>query len=84
MIEVRLTWSIFKLSLIECLIKYVMHYQDHLSKYNISRPVKSKRTTELAYHLLQIFIDFGASAILQSDNSREFVITVKILKKMNY
>ena len=56
--------------------KFVMHYQEHLSKYHILRPLTSKRATEVAYHLLQIFIDFGAPQILQSDNGREFTAFV--------
>lgn len=56
--------------------KYVLHYQDHLSKYHFLRPLTSKRASEVAYHLLQIFFDFGAPAILQSDNGKEFVAKV--------
>ena len=56
--------------------KYVLHYQDHLSKYHILRPLTSKRAAEDAYHLLHIFIDFGAPQILQSDNGRELTANV--------
>ena len=58
--------------------KYVMHYQDYLSKNSILRPLTTKRVSEVACHLLQIFIDFGAPAILQSDNGREF--TAKVIE----
>ena len=56
--------------------KFIMHYQKHLSKYHVLRPLTSKRGTEVVYHLLQIFIDFGAPQILQSDNGREFTASV--------
>ena len=34
--------------------------------------MKTKRAEEVAYHILPIFLTFGAPAILQSDNDREF------------
>ena len=36
------------------------------------RPLKTERGEEIAYHDLPIFLTFGTSAILQSDNDREF------------
>lgn len=56
--------------------KYTFHYQDHLSKYHFLRPLRSKTAVEVANHLFQIFIDFGAPQILQSDNGREFTALV--------
>lgn len=56
--------------------KYIMHYQDHLSKFHLLRSLTSKRASEVARHLLQIFVDFGAPLILQSDNGREFTAEV--------
>lgn len=56
--------------------RYILHYQDYLSKYHILRPLTSKRATEVARHLFQIFIDFGAPLILQTDNGREFTAEV--------
>ena len=56
--------------------KFIMHYQEHLSKYHILRPLRTKRAAEVAFHLLHIFIDFGAPTILQSDNGREFTANV--------
>ena len=50
-----------------------MNYQDHLTKYVILKPLKLKRAEEIAYNLIDIYTFFGASAILQSDNGREFV-----------
>ncbi|GFW33176.1 KRAB-A domain-containing protein 2 [Trichonephila clavipes] len=37
------------------------------------RPLKTKRTEDVAYHVLSIFLTFGVPAILQSDNEREFI-----------
>jgi hypothetical protein len=51
---------------------FIMVYQDHLTKFVQLRPLKSKRAEEVAYHLLNIFLTFGAPAILHSDNGREF------------
>ncbi|CAG4949101.1 unnamed protein product [Parnassius apollo] len=52
--------------------KFIMVYQDHLTKFVQLRLLKSKRAEEVAYHLLDIFTTFGAPSILQSDNGREF------------
>ncbi|XP_076089944.1 KRAB-A domain-containing protein 2-like [Mytilus galloprovincialis] len=52
--------------------KWIMHYQDHLTKFSVLRALKSKRAAEVAYQLLDIFLLFGAPHILQSDNGREF------------
>lgn len=53
--------------------KFIMVYQDHLTKFLLLRPLESKRAEEVAYHLNDIFLTFGAPCILQSDNGREFV-----------
>ena len=53
--------------------KFILNYQDHLSKFVILRALKSKTAAEVAYHLVDIFCIFGAPSILQSDNGREFV-----------
>lgn len=52
--------------------KFIMVYQDHLTKFVILRALKTKRAEEVAYNLLDIFTLIGAPAILQSDNGREF------------
>src|SRR5215468_6650242 len=49
-----------------------MNYQDHLTKFTILRPLKSKTAEEVVYQLMDIFFMFGAPFILQSDNGREF------------
>ncbi|XP_047505092.1 KRAB-A domain-containing protein 2-like [Pieris napi] len=52
--------------------KFIMVYQDHLTKFVQLRALTSKRAVEVAYKLLDIFCIFGAPSILQSDNGREF------------
>ncbi|XP_034245483.1 KRAB-A domain-containing protein 2-like [Thrips palmi] len=50
--------------------KWILVVQDHLTKYVHLRPLKSKKAVEVAHHVVEIFLDFGAPAILQSDNGR--------------
>ena len=57
-------------------LKWILVYQDHLTKFVQLRPVTSKRAPEIAYQLLDIFSIFEAPSILQSDNGREFVSSV--------
>ncbi|KAI6648407.1 hypothetical protein LOD99_14085 [Oopsacas minuta] len=52
--------------------KYIMTYQDHLTKFVTLKALESKRAEGVAYHLIDIFCDKGAPHILQSDNGREF------------
>lgn len=56
--------------------KFTMVYQDHLTKFVVLRPLTSKRATEVAYQLMDMFLTFGAPCILHSDNGREFVNSV--------
>lgn len=53
--------------------KFILQYQDHLTKFVQLRPLCSKRAVEVAKVLVDIFCIFGAPSILQSDNGREFV-----------
>ncbi|XP_008189275.1 KRAB-A domain-containing protein 2-like, partial [Acyrthosiphon pisum] len=53
--------------------RFILVYQDHLTKYVLLKPLTHKRAEEVAYILLDIFTTFGAPCILQSDNGREFV-----------
>ena len=57
-------------------LKWILAYQDCLTKFVQLRPVTSKRAPEIAYQLLDIFSIFGAPSILQSDNGTEFVNSV--------
>jgi len=52
--------------------KWIMVYQDHLTKFCALRALSSKRATEVAYQLMDIFLFLGAPHILQSDNGAEF------------
>ena len=56
--------------------KYILNYQDHLTKFCVLRPLKSKQAEEVAYHVLDIFCFLGSPHILQSDNGREFANSV--------
>ncbi|CAF2230927.1 unnamed protein product [Rotaria magnacalcarata] len=62
------------------LYKFIVTYQDHLTKFCILRPLKTKTACEVVYQLLEIFTIFGAPVILQSDNDREFV--AKIIQEL--
>lgn len=53
--------------------RFIMNYQDHLTKFVVLKPLKTKRAEEVAHNLLDIYTTFGAPAILHSDNGREFV-----------
>jgi hypothetical protein len=44
--------------------KFIMVYQDHLTKSVLLRALQSKRAEEFAYHLTDIFLTFGAPRIL--------------------
>ena len=60
--------------------KWIMNYQDHLTKFCVLPPLTTKRATEVIYHLLDIFLLLGAPAILQSDNGAEF--TAKVITEL--
>lgn len=52
--------------------RFITNYQDHLTKFTILCPLKSKTADKVAYQLMDIFCMFGAPFILQSDNDRKF------------
>ena len=52
--------------------KYLLNYQDHGIKLYDCRPLKDKRAQTIAFALLDIFTVYGAPAVLQCDNGREF------------
>ena len=56
--------------------KWIMVYQDHLTKFCILRPLTSKRATEVAFQLADIFLLIGAPVVLQSDNGSEFTAAI--------
>lgn len=53
-------------------MKFILLYQDHLTKFVLLKPLHCKTADEVAHHLLDIFSTFGAPNILHSDNGREF------------
>ena len=44
--------------------KFIMHYQDHLTKFSVLRALTSKRALEVGFQLLDIFLLSGAPHIL--------------------
>lgn len=52
--------------------KFILTYQDHLTKFTLLRPLKCKEAVAVAEQLLDIFLTFGAPCILHSDNGRKF------------
>ncbi|XP_037790446.1 KRAB-A domain-containing protein 2-like [Penaeus monodon] len=44
--------------------KWIMVYQDHLTKFCILRPLQTKRAAEVAFQLVDIFLLMGAPAAL--------------------
>ncbi|XP_047488152.1 uncharacterized protein LOC125038654 [Penaeus chinensis] len=67
-------------SLPQAQFKWIMVYQCHLTKFVILRALASKRAAEVAFQLLDIFLLFGAPAILQSDSGSEF--TAKVISEL--
>lgn len=57
-----------------------MVYQNHLAKFVVLRPMKSKTADEVCNNTIDIFTLLGAPCILQSDNGKEVVNkTIEIL-----
>ena len=52
--------------------KFILNYQDCLSKYVILRPLKTKTAAEVADCLVSIFFEHGPPSILHTDNSTGF------------
>ena len=63
-------------SMVQNSFKWILVYQDHLTKFVILSALTSKRAAEVAHHLLDIFLIFGAPSIMQSDNGSEFTAQV--------
>lgn len=53
--------------------KFVLNYQDHLTKFTILKALKNKTAEVVAENLVEIFSILGAPQILHSDNGGEFV-----------
>ena len=52
--------------------RFIMNYQDHLTKFTILPPLKSRTSEEVSHHLMDIFCMFDVSLTPQSDNGSEF------------
>ena len=52
--------------------RYILHYQDNLTKFCSLRPLTDKKNDLVVSALMEIFNIFGAPKILQSDNGKEF------------
>lgn len=57
--------------------KYILNYQDHLTKFVRLRPLKTKTAEEVASNVKSIFCEIGAPSILHTDNGKEFANKVK-------
>ena len=51
---------------------FILHYQDHFTKFSVLKALHSKQTSEVSKHLYDIFTLIGAPKILQTDNGNEF------------
>jgi hypothetical protein len=56
--------------------RFIIAYQDHLTKYVQLRLITSERPEEVAKQLLGIYCIFGAPVILQSHYGRKFASKV--------
>ena len=61
-------------------LKWIMVYQDHITKFIVIRPLRPKLAAKVAYLFMDIFLLFGAPNILQSDNGSE--ITAQIISDL--
>ena len=64
--------------------KFLLVYQDHLTKFIVLRPLKRKTAEEVAQTLMEIFCLIGSPHILQSDNGREFqyIILASMIREL--
>ncbi|XP_068233567.1 KRAB-A domain-containing protein 2-like [Palaemon carinicauda] len=56
--------------------KWIMVYQDHMTKFCVLRLLTSKCAAEVAFQLADNFLLLGAPLILQSDNDSEFTAQI--------
>ena len=50
--------------------KYIMVYQDHLTKWTVLRPLKTKKAEEIAENLVNTFCHFGSPVPVPGQCSR--------------
>nr|XP_014584175.2 KRAB-A domain-containing protein 2 [Equus caballus] len=61
--------------------KFILYYQDHLTKFIILRPLKAKQAHEVVSVLLDIFTILGIPTMLESDSGIEF--TNQVVNELN-
>ncbi|KAG8507064.1 KRAB-A domain-containing protein 2 [Galemys pyrenaicus] len=61
--------------------KFILYYQDHLTKFIILRPLKAKQAHEVVNVLLDIFTILGTPNVLESDSGIEF--TNQVVNELN-
>ncbi|KFD45721.1 hypothetical protein M513_13399 [Trichuris suis] len=64
--------------------KFIMVYQDHLTKFVVLKALKSKTAEQVAHNLVDVFTLLGAPSILESDNGREFANKVVTSLKQHW
>ncbi|XP_045426183.1 KRAB-A domain-containing protein 2 [Lemur catta] len=61
--------------------KFILYYQDYLTKFIILRPLKTKQTHEVVSVLLDIFTILGTPSVLESDSGIKF--TNQVVDELN-
>ncbi|XP_028691834.2 KRAB-A domain-containing protein 2 isoform X1 [Macaca mulatta] len=61
--------------------KFILYYQDHLTKFIILRPLRTKQAREVVSVLLDIFTILGTPTVLDSDSGVEF--TNEVVQELN-
>uniref|UniRef100_A0A8C2S687 Integrase catalytic domain-containing protein n=2 Tax=Capra hircus TaxID=9925 RepID=A0A8C2S687_CAPHI len=61
--------------------KFILYYQDHVTKFIILRPLKAKQAHEVVSVLLDIFTILGPPSVLESDSGIEF--TNQVVNELN-
>lgn len=56
--------------------RFILIYQDYLTKFIVLRPLKTAFATEVAIQLMDIFTLLGAPTILQCDIDRDFAVQI--------
>ena len=58
--------------LLEKFSRFILDYQENLTKFCILKPLRTKTAEEVGQTLIGIFCFIGIPAIIQTDNGREF------------
>lgn len=61
--------------------RFILYYQDHLTKFIMLRPLKAKRAREVVSVLLDIFTILGTPSVLDSGSGVEF--TNQVIHQLN-